>query len=66
LGQLATKGIKAVSNYPVFEKDFCAWVINLDWVSLIICYPFSPMQEQYGTQWNMCDNKTSLKLGKIT
>lgn len=65
LGKLAAKGTKTVSNYPVFEEDFCSWIIDLDWISFIICYPFAPMQEQYGTQWNLKTDVTSLSIGKL-
>ncbi len=66
IGKLAAKGTKTVSNYPVFEKDFCSWIIDLDWISIIICYPFAPMQEKYGTQWNLSSEITSLSIGKLT
>jgi len=65
LGKLAAKATKTISTYPVFEADFCSWIIDLDWISFIICYPFAPMQEEYGTQWNLNTDITSLSIGKL-
>ena len=67
IGKLVAKGTtKMIPNYPVFEEDFCLWIIELDWISIMICYPFAPKQRKCGTQWNLNSDITSLSIGKLS
>jgi len=61
---IAKKNMKIVSNHPVFGAGFRAWLIDLDWISLCISYPFGPIQNCYGTQWNLSQNIPVVRIGK--
>jgi hypothetical protein len=65
LGKLALMSTPTIANYPVFSKNFCVWIIDLDWISLVVSYPFAPMQKEYGTQWQLNTTIQSMKLGKL-
>jgi hypothetical protein len=62
---IATKNTKIISSHPIFENGFRAWLINLDWLGLCISYPFGPIQSCYGTQWNLSQNISTVRIGKI-
>jgi len=66
LAKLNAKGTPTISNHPVLEKRFSSWIIDLDWISLIISYPFAPVQKKYGDQWLLGSNIASLRIGKLT
>lgn len=66
LKKTVVKGGKTLAHFPLNEKDYCSWVIDFDWVSLMLCYPFCPIQKKYGTQWNFSKEANHLYLGKLT
>jgi hypothetical protein len=65
LDKLAALGAKSIGHCPVLEKTFCSWIIDLDWISLVISYPFPPIQNEWGMPWNLGEDVISLTLGKF-
>jgi hypothetical protein len=61
---IANKKGKIVSSQPIFGAGFRAWLIDLDWISLCISYPFHPMYSCYGTQWNLSKTISAIRIGK--
>jgi len=61
---LANKNTKLISSHPVFGNGFRSWLIDLNWISLLVSYPISPLQREYGEQWNLKHKKQVLNIGK--
>jgi len=64
LCKLSAKTSATVGQNSVVEKDFIAWTIDLDWISLVLSYPFPP-PKKYGTSWKLGSEIATLKLGKL-
>jgi hypothetical protein len=65
LKKLSVKNGTLVNQLPYFYKDSITWTIDLDWISLILSYPACP-PKKYGCCWHLGDEKSKLKLGKLT
>ena len=64
LRKLSAKQSKTVAQFPAFGKDFVAWTIDLDWISIIISCPIAP-PIKYGNNWQVSNTFSPLRLGKL-
>jgi hypothetical protein len=58
------KDSETIANHPVISKLFIGWMIDLDWISLVITYP-CPASSKWGTYWRLGSQAKALKLGKL-
>ena len=61
---IAKKDTKMISSHPVFGDGFRTWLIDFDWITLLVSYPFPPIQKEYGEQWNLYETPSSIRVGK--
>ena len=64
LQKLSIKKGKIVSQLPCYSDIGVTWTIDLDWISLILSYPYE-LPPRYGQCWNTSKPYQKIKIGKL-
>ena len=65
LAKLSAKKGVLVAQYPHFDRGYISWIIDLDWISLVLSYPTFPPPKQYGESWHLGSNAFRFKIGTL-
>ena len=62
--KLEAKTTATVSQIAVIGKETMVWSLDLDWISIVLCYRFK-LSKKHGIPWQFGSRFKGLKLGKI-